>query len=161
MELVAKILLILIVIAAVAILFVFGWIKYWFATKQSDLEVASDVDISTDWIELTPNPPLRARKHTQHLLILVEGYDRTLADSSIQLPLPDGTLATVDVEILDDTAKVYRLSPSLLVSSGLGYSGNYAPRSSLPQDKPFTKIRMRSDRPFRASKIIWENYNLK
>ena len=150
MELVAKILLVVIGVAAVAILLVVVWIEYWFATKQSDLEVASDLDISMDWIELTPKPPLKARKHTQCLLIFIEGYDEMSADSP-----------TIDVEILDNTAKAYKLSQSLLVGSRLSFSGNYAIRSSLPQDKPFTKIRMRSDKPVRASKIFWENYNLK
>lgn len=161
MELVAKILLILIGVAAFAILLVLGWIEYWFATKQSDIEVASDVDISTDWIELTPKPPLRARKHCQYVLIFVDGCDTTSDDSSTHLFLPDGTSVTVDLEILDNTSKAYKLSPSLFIESGVGYSGNYAARSSFPQDKPFTRIRMRSDKPFRASKIIWENYNLK
>lgn len=160
MRLAFKILLILIIIIAVAVLFVIGRTIYWFATKQSDREVATDVNISTDWLEITPQPALKATKQVQTLIILIDDYNRTLDDTRNQLPLPDGTLADPEVEVVDESGKEYRLHPSLLVSSGVGYTGDYAPRSSLPQNKSFTKIRIRSDKPFRAAKIIWENENL-
>ena len=59
MKLIVKILLILGGVIALIVLFLFGSIMYWFATKQSDREVASGVNISTDWIEITPKPPLK------------------------------------------------------------------------------------------------------
>ena len=160
MKLTLKILLIIIVIVAVAILWVIVSTSYWFATKQSDREVATGVNVSTDWLEITPRPPLKATKQVQHLIILVDGYSRSLDDTRNRLPLPDGTLADPEVEVVDESGNVYQLHPSLLVSAGVGYTGHYAQRSSLPQNKSFIKIRIRSDKPFRASKIIWENENL-
>src|SRR5262245_1030908 len=134
MRLTFKILLIIISIVAVVVLFAIGRTIYWFATKQNDREVASGVNISTDWVEITPQPPLKATKHVQDLIIHVDGYNRTLEDTRNRLPLPDGTLADPEVEIVDESGTVYRLHPSLLVSSGVGYTGDYAPRSSLPQN---------------------------
>ena len=161
MKLIVKILLILGGVIALIVLFLFGSIMYWFATKQSDREVASGVNISTDWIEITPKPPLKATKDVQDLIILVDGFSRSIEDVRNQIPLPDGTTANPEVELVDETGMSYQLHPSLLVSSGVGYTGHYAPHSSLPQDRSYTKVRIRSDKPLRASKIFWENMNLK
>ena len=119
--------------------------------------MASGVNISTDWIEITPKPPLKATKLVQGLIILVDGYNRSVEDTRNQIPLPDGTTANPEVELVDETGRSYQLHPSLLVSSGVGYTGDYAPHSSMSQDRSYTKVRIRSDKPFRASKIIWEN----
>ena len=134
--------IILILGAGLALVFLSfaGFAIYRVASRQSDREVVSDVNISTDWLELTPQPPLRATKRVQHLIICV-----------------DGSTANSEVEILDESGKVYQLHPSLLISSGVGYRA----ASSLPQDRSYTKIRIRSDKPFQASKIFWENFNLK
>lgn len=151
--------IILILSAGIVLIFLFfvGLSIYRIATRQSDREVASDVNISTDWLELTLQPPLRATKRVQHLIICVDGYDRSVEDTRDQILLPDGSTANSEVEILDESGKVYQLHPSLLISSGVGYRAD----SSLPQDRSFTRIRIRSDRPFQASKIFWENFNLK
>lgn len=149
-----KILLILGVVVAAAVLYVVGSTLYFFATKQSDREVASGVDVSTDWLEITPQPPLKATKQVQDLIILVEGGNRSRVNN--RLPLPDGTEVDAEVEIVDQSGITYRLEPSLILSSGVGYTAD----SSLLRGKSFTKIRIRCDKPFRASKIIWENMNL-
>jgi hypothetical protein len=155
-----KILLITLVVIGVAVLVVLGWSLYTFATMQSDRDVATGVNIFADWLEITPQPPLKATKQVQHLIILVDGYKRSIDDTRNRLPLPDGTMADPEVELVDEGGNTYGLQPSLLVSGGVGYTGDYAPHSSLPQNKSFTKVRIRSDNPFRAAKIIWQNQNL-
>lgn len=155
MKLVFQILLILVAIVALTVLFYLGSFYYWL--RQSVREVASNVNISTDWLELAPQPRLKVTKHVQSLIVLVDGYRRGNDDTRNQIPLPDGTLVNPEVEILDDSGKVYRLHPSRLVSAGVGYTADH----SFPRDKSFVKIRIRSDKPFQASKILWENMNLK
>ena len=156
-----KILLILLVIVAAAVLYVIGSTYYFFATKQSDRDVTTGLNVSTDWVEVTPQPPLKATKQEQYLIILVEGGHGSPETTGNQLPLPDGTVANPEVLIVDERGTEYRLHPSLILSSGVGYTGHYGERSSLPQDTSYTKVRIRCDKAFRASRIIWENLNLK
>jgi hypothetical protein len=151
-----KVLIWILVAAVSAILLLYiGFYVYLFFALRSARKVAKHLNISADWIELTPQPPLKAEKRSQYLQILVDGYKRDDKDRN-WIRLPDGTIVTPEVEILDEYGKVYNLHPSSLVSSGVGFTGNFAPRSSFPQDRSYTKVRIRSDEPFEASKIIWE-----
>ena len=152
-----KIILVLGVCIALVVLVVVGLTLYQFSTKQSDRVVASDVSISADWLELTPQPRLKATKDVQHLIIFSDGDRRSGEETGNEIPRRDRTTGNSEVEIVDETGEVYRLHASLLLSSGTGYRAE----SSLPQDKSYTRIRIRSDRPFQASQIIWENFNLK
>jgi hypothetical protein len=157
MRLALKILVLVVAVVAVAVLYVVGSTIYFFKTKQSDREVATGVDVSGDWVEISAQPPLKATKQVQHLILTVDGYNRSLEDTRNQLPLADSTLVSPEVEIADERGMVYRLHPSRLISSGVGYTTD----SSLLRDKSFTKIRIRCDKPFRVSRIVWENENLK
>ena len=160
MKLPSKTLFVVVLIVVAAVLSVLGWMMYTLATLQSDRDVATGVNISTDWIEITPQPPLKATKQVHHLIITVDGYKRSVDDTRNELPLPDGTLANPEVELVDESGETYRLRPSLLTSSGVGYIADDATHSPLPANKAFTKIRIRSGKPFRAAKIIWQNVNL-
>src|SRR4051812_1384348 len=103
MKLIIEILLLLLTVIALVVIYfiVSGYV--WL--KQSVRKVASGVNISTDWLELTPQPPLKVMKHVQYLTILVDGYHRSNDDNRNQIPLPDGTLANPEVEILDESGK--------------------------------------------------------
>jgi hypothetical protein len=157
MKPILKVVLVFVAVIAMAVLFVVGSIIYWFATKQSDREIARNVLISSEWSELTPQPPLKATKQVQDLIIMVDGYNRTLEDTRNEIPLPDGTTANPEVVLVDADGRSYPLHSSLLVSSGVGYTTD----SSLLRDKSFSKVKIRSEKSFRASNIIWENMNLK
>jgi hypothetical protein len=157
MKPIVKVILSAAVLLGIATLFVVGSVVYWFATKQSDREIVRNLQISTEWSELTAEPPLRPTKQVQYLIITIDGYKRSVEDTRNQIPLPDGTTTNPDVILVDENGKTYRLHGSLLVSSGVGYTAD----SSFLRDKSFTKVRIRSDKPFRASTIYWENVNLK
>ncbi len=124
--------------------------------KQRERDVANNLSISSDWVEITPLIPLTATKRVQYLIIIVDGYHRGLEDTRKAIVLSDGTTITPEVELLDANGKVYNLCLALFLSSGVGYTAG-----SLPQDVSFTRIRIRSLKPFRSSKIIWENLNPK
>jgi hypothetical protein len=157
MKPIVKVVLVFVAVIALAVIFVVGSIIYWFATKQSDREIACNVLISSEWSELAPQPALKATKQVQDLIILVDGYNRTLEDTRNEIPLPDGTTAHPEVVLVDPDGRNYPLHSSLLVSAGVGYTTD----SLLLRDKSFSKVKIRSDKPFRASSIIWENENLK
>jgi hypothetical protein len=132
----------------------FGLIRRF---KQSDLLIASNVEICSGWTELAALPPLKPTKQAQYLIIAVDGYKRSLTDTRNQILLQDGTTANPDVVLVDSDGNSYQLQPSLLISSGIGYRA----ASAFSKGMRFPKVRIRSDKPFRASNIYWENLNLK
>jgi len=127
----------------------------------SEREVASDIDISTAWVELSPAPLLKATKRVQQLIILVSGCERGRHDFQRQLPLPDGTAADPEVVLVDEGGESFRLRPSRPAPSGVGYVLGRASEPGQARGKRYPKVRLRSDKPFRASKVIWENSNPK
>jgi hypothetical protein len=165
MNLILKILLILFAVVAAVVLFFIGHAYYWFATKQRYFTIASNVNISTDWLETTPQPPLKATKQIQYLIISVEGYKRNLhrnfEDKSMQIKLPDGTEINPEVQIVDEYGKVYSLKPTLFTPGGMGFGGDFDSHSSFPQDRSYTKVKIRSDKSFKASKVTWGCMNQK
>ena len=156
MKPIVKVLLVVAALVALAVLFVVGSTAYFFATKQTDREIARDVEISTQWIELTPQPPLKATKQIPTLIIAVDGSKRPLDDTRLKILLPDGSTANPEVVLGDANGNMYQLRASQILSTGLGYTAG----SSLLRDEPYTKVRIRSDKPFRAANIYWENLNL-
>ena len=155
MKLLIVLIWILVVAVAAIILLYVGFYLYLFIVLRTSRKIARHLDISTNWMELTPQPPLRAKKQSQHLQILVDGYNRGDEDRN-WIRLPDRTIVNPEVEIWDEYGRVYDLRPSSLIPSGVGFTGKFAPRSSFPQDRSYTKVRIRSDKPFQASKVIWE-----
>ncbi len=153
----ASVLLVLVALIALLILVGVGAVHYFFATKQSIREIARDIEISSEWCELRPQPALRATKHVQDLIILTDGYRRTDADNRTQIPLPDGTTAGPEVLLVDERGNDYPLHASLLIESGVGYTAE----SWLLRGKSFPIVKLRCDKPFRASKIFWQNMKLK
>ena len=151
-----KVLLAVAALIVLAILIEVGLSIYWWKTKQSDREIAQNVDISFAWTELSPQPPLKSTKQLQYLMIFVD-YNRTPEDTRFQIPLPDGSTANPEVVLVDEEGNAYPLHASTLLFNGIGYS----PAATGPSDISFTKVRLRSDKPFRASNIYWENYNQK
>jgi hypothetical protein len=160
-RLVLTILLVAFALLALGALYVWASIRYWLWNRQRDREIANDLDISGDWVELTPHPPLKATRHVHQLTVLVDGYHRNPDDHPFQLHLPDGTTANLEVVIVDEGGESFRLRPTVCASSGVGYKRPHAPRPRRPGGISYTKVRMRSDKPFRASKVIWVDMNLK
>jgi len=140
---------------------VWGARMYWRNTLYSEREVASDLDLSEDWVELTPRPYLRARRRVQHIAIVVDGYHRSPHDGRRQVLLPDGTTANPEVEIVDKDGERFQLRPGSYTSCGLWYRRAGATHSGPPDGTIYTKVRIRSDKPFRASKVMWGDANPK
>jgi hypothetical protein len=161
MKLILTVLLVAFALLALGALYVWVSIRYCFWNKQRTREVASDLDISGDWVELTPRPPLKAQRHVQNLIVLVDGYHRNPSDHPFRLHLPDGTTADLELVIVDEDGESFRLRPSVYAEGGVGYTRPHAPRPRLPGGTSYPRVRMRSDKPFRASKVIWVDMNLK
>ena len=129
------------------------------------LEIANDAFITTEWVEFEPVESMRFERRYQEVYVSLR--DCRMHTEKEGLILPDGTVVNPEVQIVDEFGEkhpLYRGSYGVMPVGGnsellrvnrAGYSGN------LPRDREYRSVLVRSDKPFRCSKIVWHNYNLK
>jgi hypothetical protein len=145
------------------ILLYVGFIAYSLLTRQIDREIASNLPISSDWVEINLRPPLEAGNLTQTVILYIEGYKRDIADTRQQIIMPDGTILIPEAQVIDEYGNVYPLKIGQWLSNGVGFTRDFdaGSNSKFPQDRAYPKVRIRSDRPFKISKVFWECYEPK
>jgi hypothetical protein len=152
-------------IAILAVLFL-GYFAYMFNHQKISEEVASNLSISSDWTVIKPESPMKTRRDFQSVLLKIENSKH---NDKFDIILPDGTIVNPEVEISDEYGNTYRLNSKSAFANNydsesktfeLSYAG-FSKSGGLPEDRVYTEVRIRSDKPFVASKIIWHNYNLK
>ncbi len=126
----------------------------------TDRDVAGATAITSQWLEITPVPALKPAGKTSLLILELEG-DYTPDFQAQMLRFPDGTLGMPDVQLVDQQGNVFPLH-FLMVhhrdrtgSNVMGGAGFGAP--DLPTDRSYGKVRVRSDKPMKCSKIIWRS----
>jgi len=124
----------------------------------TDRDVAGSTAITSQWREITPVPALKPSGKTSLLILELDG-DYTPDLQAQMLRFPDGTLGMPDVQLVDQEGNVFPLN-FLMVhhrdrtgSNVMGGAGFGAP--DLPIDRSYGKVRVRSDKPMKCSKIIW------
>ena len=130
-----------------------------YESKSVDQVVATDVLVSSEWTEITPDSLMKVNRQIQSLVFVIDGYKHDVSDKIWQIKLPDGTVVKPEVQIFDEYGNVYCLQDSGRSNNDI----NFTPEGTaeFPKDKNYTKIRIRSDKPFQVSKVIWQNRNLK
>ncbi len=126
--------------------------------------VAENVQITDDWTEITSDNPLEPTKMVQKVQLLIEGYKHDIHNSDFgNITLSDGTKINPEIEIVDESGKVYKLKDSQRVGDLVGFSVDEKLHGShsFPKDVTYKAIRIRSDKPFQCKKIIWYDYDLK
>lgn len=130
-------------------------------------EIAGEVSISMDWTEITAPSPMRIDRRFQKVDIVVEGVEiiKPKCECDVEddcncewgLLLPDGRVVFPEAQISDEFNNYY----DLYVTSQCGNLIGFRSEIQLPQDRYYTRFRIRSAEPFKCSKITWHNYNLK
>ncbi|HEY0457818.1 MAG TPA: hypothetical protein VGC97_01625 [Pyrinomonadaceae bacterium] len=145
-----------------------GYFAYMSGHMSVSQEIASNVSISSEWTVIKPESPMKTKRDFQSVLLNIEGC-KTHGKKS-DLILPDGTIVNPELEILDEYGNNYPLDSKSGVVNNYDsesdtfelYSAGFSKKGGeLPEDRVYTEVRIRSDKPFVASKIIWYNYNLK
>lgn len=124
----------------------------------TDRDIAGATAITSQWSEIGPVPALKPSSKQSLVILEVEG-DYTPDFQAQMLRFPDGSLGMPEVQLVDQQGQVFPLH--FLVaqhrdrtgSSVMGGAGFGAP--DLPKDRSYIKLRVRSDRPIKCSKIIW------
>lgn len=133
----------------------------YLSNRTIDQTIATDLAISADWQELTPNPPLSVNRQIQELNLTIEGFrhDRS-AGLPFTIKLPNGTVVNPEIEIYDDKGNRYELKH---VGFVMKYTDDivFQPLADLPDNRTYPMLRVRSDIPFMVSRMYWRNSNLK
>ncbi len=149
-------LLVLVCVLGIAIgsLSVMGNI-YRFFNPYLDRELAGPTTVSSEWLEIVPEQPLRTERQIQYLILdVADPFDPVYESWSLRLK--DGSLVQPKVQLIDQSGKVYDLTSPALDEKGIGF-GN----SDLPRDRAYSTVRIRSDKPIHLSRIYWRSYNPK
>jgi hypothetical protein len=124
----------------------------------TDRDVAGPTAMTSQWLEIGPVPALKPSGKQSLVILELEG-DYTPDFQSQMLRFPDGSLGMPEVQLLDQQGNVFPLH-FLMVhhrdrtgSNVMGGAGFGAP--DLPTDRSYGKVRVRSDKPIKCSKIIW------
>ena len=124
----------------------------------TDRDIAGATTITSEWLELKPDPALTFSGKTPLVILKLEG-DYAPDFSSQKLRYPDGTLDAPDVQLIDEQGSVFPLH--LLMAQHRDRSGSNAMGGAgfgnldLPRDRTFSKLRIRSEKPMKCYKLIW------
>jgi hypothetical protein len=136
-------------------------IVYRFFFPYLDQELSGKVTISSEWKEFVPKKPLRAERQIQ-MVVLDLDKSFKFQDNDWGLILPDGSVVTPEVELVDQDGKTYPLAePSewFSPSSGVKYR-EFSAKNELPKDKVFRAVRIRCEKPVLCNRIFWRCYNM-
>jgi hypothetical protein len=142
----------------------FAWFRF-----RIDSRIARNVAVSSEWVEVEPWPPLRVKKRRTSVNLVIEGFDYQVDKNAMNAGNPegitfyDGRIVTPEVQIEDDHGKCYRLYLSEKLHSGAAFTRDGATYGHrlFPRETVFRKIRIKSDKPFNCSEIIWHCHSTK
>lgn len=125
---------------------------------RSDLRqvIHGFVAIQEKWIEIKPPMPLRREREASQIELDFSSTYR-IDPGGQGVRLPDGTLITIEIELIDDNGGRYPLSFSARGKDTLSFSY----KSAFPPDRTFPMVRIRSSRPLECHQIVWVNYNIR
>ncbi|MDT7542179.1 MAG: hypothetical protein QOE33_2083 [Acidobacteriota bacterium] len=124
-----------------------------------EYDVARDITISSEWVEMTPKKPLEAERQVQYLMLDITTPFKPDYDSA-GLHLSDGSLVIPQVQLVDEQGTTYDLKPAAGEKGMAFYWSNPNPHEvGLPKDRKYLSVRIRCDRPFHCSRIYWHCYN--
>jgi hypothetical protein len=126
----------------------------------TDRDITGSTAITSQWLEIGPTPALKPSGKTSLVILELEG-DYTPDFQAQKLRFPDGALSMPEVQLVDQQGNVFPLH-FLMVhhrdrtgSDIMGGAGFGAP--DLPTDRSYAKVKLRSDKPMKCSKIIWRS----
>lgn len=148
-------------VGALVLLVLVGGFIYGFATSDSEEIVSGPVSLSSQWTEFIPGKPLRPLKQSQEIVLDVDPSEGLIEDNLHlkRIQLSNGLLLRPQIQLVDSQGNVFDAEVSRYPVPSLYKNGISGYVSSLPQDREFTKIRVRSDSPVRLSRIVWHCHN--
>ncbi len=125
-------------------------------------DLAEQLVIGPDWIELEPSPPLLVERPVSELVLhhslsltLTRGFGT--AKNAIYVPRA-GEMMLLEIELVDRDGSIESLESAGISPGRLGMKPGEA---DLPDHFEATKLRLRSTRPLTVSKLEWRARTLR
>ena len=130
-----------------------------FFRPYADYELSGPVTISSDWVEFTPKEPLRVERQIQQVVLDLDNSVK-VERGGWGLVLPDGSVVTPEVQLIDQDGRAYNLDhPAVWQSSSTGATFREFSSPDLPKNKVYRAVRIRADKGVRCNRVLWRNYN--
>lgn len=136
------------------------------ASIMPDIRVLTkEVEITNQWKNIAPTPPLQACKKIQYISINVEDIEKWDINSKTNhFITPVGKTIQLEIKLIDENKKEYIFNELNLGSGGIGMS--YLPENKekeigLPHGVNFISVNIRSTTTIKGSEVTWrcvENY---
>jgi len=142
----------------------YAFFMYSLKNMHKQQTVAENVQVTTEWTEITSEQLLEPTKQVQKVQLLIEGYKHDIHKNDFEnITLSDGKKIKPEIEIIDEAGKTYKLKDSERLGNLIGFSVDekFHDSHSFPNDVKYKTIRIRSNVPFQCEKIIWYDYDLK
>ena len=124
------------------------------------IEISGPATNSSEWMEITPQEPLKPEREV-NAVILIFATEYKPDYKANGLRFPDGAVVVPEVQLIDQDGKTFPMGIESMGATGMGF-GFFDPNShleSLPKDKIYPTVRIRSSQPIQCSKIVWQGYN--
>lgn len=126
---------------------------------DTDREIIGQVTISSAWVEITPQPPLKPEQQTQSIVLSLEDPLSLAYAEHGRVEFHDGTTANIEVQLIDRDGTIYDLtSTDIDHALRLTFAYDRSAGTRLPQDRVYRSVRIRSDKPIRCRRIIWHGH---
>lgn len=118
-----------------------------------DRDVVGATSITSEWLEIIPKEPLHVERQVQYLVLdVADPFEPVYEVWSLRLR--DGSLVKPEAQLVDESGNVFDLTSPALDTKGLALRN-----SNLPVDRIYPKVRIRSNKTIRVSRIFWRCYN--
>lgn len=143
-------------LAGLGLIIVVGRFIYGMASSDSEELVSGPVNLSSEWTEFVPLKPLRPRKESQEIVLDVDPSEGLVEDNLNleRMQLSNGVLLHPQIQLIDSEGNVFNAKVSRYPIPSPYRNGLSGYVSNLPQDREFTKVRVRSDSPVHLSRIV-------
>lgn len=125
-----------------------------------DREIMGPVTVFTEWLEITPKKPLVPERRIHEIFLKsAGGYEPDYKGWGLRLP--DGTVLTPEVQLVDQYGGVYQLKFGVLDETGISFTFRdpVSHEEILPTDRTYRAVRIRSSKPIKFSRVVWRCYN--
>ena len=153
------------IIVGIALLLVVGIAGYFFFVifGNSDQTLARNLAVTNEWNEVKIDPPVKPAYRHQAIYLRLVNFKIDRAAKGFEIRLPDGTVVEPEVEIYAEHGNMFKLHKSGFAMGRDDYvefafgakENNYM---SLPTNRTYTQLRIRSDVPFICERINWIDY---
>lgn len=128
---------------------------------NSEISLAKDIAVTSDWTEITIKPAISAEYRHQSINLITPNIDSNSKFDGIHLQ--DGTVLRPELELIDEKGSIQPLALSGFTRK-YDLAANYGAAEGtlgFSKSRKFVTLRIKSDFPFACKSISWVDYDPK